>query len=114
MPTRIVNLTGHPLVLGSARNNVRYRSEGRLRLDTHYGEEDLLVLDDSGRVTVPLLILLNGEHSRELPEPQDNTLYVVSGLVAGRVKRPDVVAPARIHREGGKAMYARALLRYTR
>jgi hypothetical protein len=29
-----------------------------------------------------------------LPEPQDNTLYIVSAIVAQVAKRPDVVSPA--------------------
>ena len=41
-----------------------------------------------------------------LPEPQDETVYIVSMLVAGIAKRPDVVSPATGHpgcvRENGQ------------
>jgi hypothetical protein len=32
-----------------------------------------------------------------LPAPADDTIYIVSGLVAAAAKRPDVVAPATGH-----------------
>jgi len=110
--TQIINLTGHSLVLGNQAHNLKFRSEGKIRLDTQYEEEQrITVVSDEGTITVPLLKLLSGEDDA-VPEPQDGVLYVVSGLVAGRIKRPDVVAPARLHREEGRVIYARALLQY--
>lgn len=111
---RIVNLTGHPLVLGSNAYSVRFKSEGRMRLDTRYEQVDTLVVDgvDGDTFNMPLLKVLNGDYSG-VPKEREGTLYVVSGLVAGRLKRPDIVAPARLHRENGRVQYARALLRYT-
>src|SRR5262245_32010688 len=109
---KVVNLTGHPLRLGNQAHNLRFHSSGRIRLDTHYAETERIVVEsEDGTITVPLLKLLNGEDDA-VPEPQEGTLYVVSGLVAGRVKRPDIVAPARLHREEGRVLYARALLQY--
>ena len=114
---RIVNLTGHPLVMGAEKTNVRYGSRGRVRLDTRYVEVETVNLqDESGKetgVSVPILELANGE-TTSLPNPVEGILYVVSGLVAGRIKRPDVVAPARLHKTDGRTEYARALLRYRR
>lgn len=108
----VVNLTGHPLRLGNQAHNLRFRSSGRISLDTQYAEtERVTVESEDGTITVPLLKLLSGDDDA-LPEPQEGVLYVVSGLVAGRVKRPDIVAPARLHRESGRVLYARALLRH--
>lgn len=110
----IVNLTGHPLRLGSQGNNLRFRSGAKVRLDTrHHVIEKVIVETEDGTVTVPILGLSPGVEDDAVPEPEDGVLYVVSGLVAGRVKRHDVVSPAQIHREDGRVMYARALLRYT-
>jgi hypothetical protein len=108
----IVNLTGHRLLLGpSDTRQVSFASEGRVRLDGRYEEVDKLELDDG--IVVPLLGMRNGV-AQSLPRTKKNVLYVVSGLVANRVKRPDVVAPARLHKVGGRTEYARALLRYTK
>jgi len=113
----IVNLTGHPLVLGTDGNNVTYPSQGRVRLDTRYElAENVQLLDANGEpteVTIPVLCLNNGA-TTPIPAPRDNVIYVVSGLVAGRVKRADVVSPARLHRVKEKVQYARAVLRYTK
>jgi hypothetical protein len=113
---RIVNLTGHELVLGTEDGQVRYISRGKVRLDTRYKTVDQIRLqDENGKrsdVELPLLELANGE-TTTLPTQINNVLYVVSGIVAGRVRRPDIVAPARLHRgQSGKVEYARALLRY--
>lgn len=109
----IVNMTGHALTLGSPRYSVRFKSEGRVRLDTRFEEVERVVVNgiDGDTFEVPLLEVLNGDYSK-VPRPKEGTIYVVSGIVAGRLKRPDVLAPARLHRENGKVMYARALLRY--
>lgn len=113
---RIVNLTGHVLTLGSVDEQVIYASRGKVRLDTRYRTVDQIRLQDefgqSSGVEIPLLELANGQ-TTTLPAPMDGVLYVVSGIVAGRVKRDDLVAPARLHRGSqGKVEYARALLRY--
>lgn len=109
----VVNLTGHPLRLGTEANNLRFRSTGRIRLDTHYRvEERVIVQSEDGTVTVPILNITPGKDD-EVPPPEDNVLYVVSGLVGGRVRRPDVVSPAQLHKdENGRTRFARALLRY--
>lgn len=115
---RIVNLTGHQLVLGSEDDHVEYKSRGKVRLDTKYRTvQSVKLADENGiltRVDIPLLELANGS-IESLPLPLRGSLYVVSGLVAGRVRREDVVAPVRLQRGvDGKVSYARALLRYTR
>jgi hypothetical protein len=97
------------LVLGSQTHRVSIPSSGKVRLDSKYKTvEHIRVSDD---VLIPLLELANGD-TTPLPEVKADTLYVVSGIVAGRVRRPDILAPARLTRENGKVTYARALLRY--
>jgi len=110
---RIVNLTDHPLRLGTEANNLRFRSSGKIRLDTHYRVDERVVVEsEDGTVTVPILTLTPGDDD-PVPDPEDGVLYVVSGLVAGRVRRADVVSPARQYKdENGKIRFASALLRY--
>lgn len=113
---RIVNLTGHRLVLGNEDDQVGYESRGRVRVDTKYRTLDVVeLINELGvetGVEVPLLELANGAVA-SLPKPLRNQLYVVSGLVASRVQRKDVVAPVRFSRgSDGKVQYARALLQY--
>lgn len=108
----IVNLTGHPLVLGSEGNHITFPSRGRVRVDARYDVTDHVTFTQDGiTVTVPILTTGNGTVF-SLPEPTDGTLIVVSGLVAGRVRRRDVVSPARLHKIDNKVQYARALMRY--
>lgn len=106
-----MNLTGHPLVLGrNARSLRKFRSEGRVRVSARYEEIGTVRLGDG--VYIPVLELHNGE-VYSLPEPQEGVIYVVSGLVAGRIRREDVMGPAKLSRTtDGRVEYARALMRY--
>lgn len=110
---KLINLTGHPLILGDDHHRVRFPSRGRTRIDASYDVRGYIeVTDEHGEsLTVPLLITTGGTVT-SLPEPIPDRLYVVSGLVAGRVRRPDVVSPARLHRVNGKVEHARALMAY--
>lgn len=110
---RIVNLTGHPLRLGTETSNLRFRSGGKVRLDTHYRVDERVVVEsEDGSISVPILRITPGRDD-EIPDPEDGVLYVVSGLVGGRVGRADVVSPAQVHKdENGRVKFARALLRY--
>lgn len=115
---RIVNLTGHRLALGDEDGIVGYASRGRVRVDTKYRTlRHVELANENGTLTgveVPLLELANGDVA-SLPQPVRGVLYVVSGLVASRVQRDDVVAPVRFSRGAdGKVDFARALLRYTK
>lgn len=108
---KIVNLTGHELVLGTPEKRMRFPSKGRVRLETRYREVELVRLGNT-TLEIPVLELANG-HTASLPEPEEGTLYVVSDLVAKRVARSDVVAPVRFSRDAsGRVQYARALLRH--
>lgn len=109
--TEILNLTGHPLVLkrraGAAE--VRIKSHGRVRVEANYIEDEMIEVGNG--IRIPILLTSNGD-TFSLPAPEDGRLIVVSGLVAGRVRRRDVLAPARLAREGGQVEFARALMRY--
>ena len=106
---RLVNLTGHPLTLKAGNRIHRFPSQGRARIDAEYVVDDNLDVDFVGKI--PVLVTENGE-TVSLPPPERGVVYVVSGLVAGKVRRPDVLSPARLHREEGKVLYAMALMRY--
>lgn len=108
----ILNLTGHRLVLGTEHNHVQYPSHGRVRIDAQYEQVDIIALAD-GQVTVPLLLAANGK-THSLPRREEGRLIVVSGLVASRVRRADVVQPARLHRIDGRVQYASALMAFAR
>jgi hypothetical protein len=110
---KLINLTGHPLILGDDHHQVRFPSRGRSRIEASYDVDGYVevVGDDGDFVTVPLLVTRDGTVT-SLPEPIPDRLYVVSGLVAGQVRRKDVVSPARLHRVNGKVEYARALMAY--
>lgn len=113
---RIVNLTGHRLVLGHEDDCVGYESRGRVRIDTKYRTvREVELANENGLLTgveIPVLELANGDVA-SLPAAIRGSLYVVSGLVASRVRRRDVVAPVRFARGAdGKVEYARALLQY--
>jgi|SRR5215469_9785657 len=110
----VVNMTGHPLRLGTETNNLRFRSESKgIKLDTHYRvDERVMVESEDGIVTVPILSLTPGR-AAPVPDPQENVIYVVSGLVASRVRRPDILSPARQFKDdNGRVRFASALLRY--
>ena len=108
MVRTIINMTGHPLTLiqwdGS---KVVLESAGQLRVYSNVEEVGML---DIMSVTVPLLEIV--EQTVRLPDPKPDTLFVVSGIVAAKARRPDLVVPSRIVRDdSGKAIGCRALAR---
>lgn len=109
---KLMNLTGHPLVLGDEAHRVRFPSRGRSRIDARYDVSGyVIVTDGDDEVTVPVITTDSG-NVVSLPEPTEDVLYIVSGLVAGKVRRSDVMSPARLHKVNGRVEYARALMRY--
>lgn len=109
MTVKIVNLTGHPLMLGNDNRKMRFPSNGRVRVDADYIEIEEVEIGDG--ISVPIITPANGD-TFSLPDMAVGTLIVVSGLVAGKVKRKDVLSPARLQRVDGNVQYARALMRY--
>jgi len=83
---KVVNLTPHKIVMN---DGTEYAPSGEIaRVSAGYSE-----FNERGICTATF-----GSVSG-LPDPADDTLYVVSGMVASAVKRADVVAPATGHPE---------------
>jgi hypothetical protein len=80
-----------------------------VRVEANYIQDEIIEIGNG--VRIPILRTSNGD-TFSLPEPEEGRLIVVSGLVAGRVRRPDVLAPAQLSRQDGQVQYARALMRY--
>ena len=105
---RIRNLTGQPLALYVEEKEVIVLpSEGRVWLNANYEWVDYVEVDGYPipvvRATQPTL--------RGLPEPEEGTLFVVTGLVAAaHPERNDLLSPARIVREGTQSIGCRAFL----
>lgn len=107
---RLVNLTGHDLVICGMLvpgTNQRATLDSMMRevkrmstFNTEFGHTDIPLLEVTERG------ILN------LPAPQKDVLYIVSGIVASAAQREDVVAPARMIRDSkGKVTQCRALVR---
>lgn len=91
----IVNLTGHPIRLGNSSEVLHDMGKARVDSDVEtvgtvivWGTNELPILEFTEKEIVGL------------PEPHKGTLYVVSGIVAAKAMRNDVVAPGRISRAG--------------
>lgn len=96
-PVKVVNLTGRPLTVeDEGGRQVVLRSGRRAKVFSTVVERYTVELP--GGVTVPVLELEEQE-IQELPEPAEDVLYVVSGLVAAAAHRKDVVVPSRTNRD---------------
>jgi len=122
-PVRLVNLTGHSIVLEGTWADVRLAASGKARADTRMYMADRVRVMGRNIATnqaedffVPLLQATE-QAVVGLPDPRENTLYIVSGIVASLARgRDDVVTPSRINRDGrhGRIESARALLRVSK
>ncbi len=85
----IVNLTPHPITLRSPTKDTTIASTGVARVKTTPGQEL-----PGGHEPCTLFSGTSYGEVEGLPEPTDGTIFVVSGLVAGRLQnRPDVFSP---------------------
>jgi len=102
----MVNLTGHELTLVSWDGIMRHvPASGQVRVRSRVEEVGHVRYED---IDIPLLEIV--EQSVNLPDPEPDTLYVVSGIVAAKARRPDFVVPSRIVRDGnGRAVGCQAL-----
>lgn len=103
---RFVNLTPHKLtILGDDDQVVKtIDSSGVARVDVQRTQVDSI----DG---VPIYDSTYGDVDG-LPDPQDDTMYVVSGLVASATDRADVVSPGDLVRDDdGNVVGARGLTR---
>lgn len=81
-----VNLTPHPIVLNDGRV---FEPSGTVARVT----SEHTPFNEDGVCSVKFGEIIN------LPEPQPETLYIVSGMVASATNRSDVVSPATGHPE---------------
>lgn len=111
----VVNLTGHPLTLGTDAGAHTFASRGRVRAEPHMTVVERLHLFDRQTDTgiyVPLIEMVDDD-LRGMPNVREpDTLYVVSGIIEQQAADSSLVSPARMHKEGGIVVYARALMRH--
>lgn len=107
---KIVNLTGHDVTLSDGVGRVRtFPSVGKARLRSN---QDIEAYIDFGDGSLIPQIVMSKPIIEGLPDPQENVLYIVSGVVASVADRDDVVSPGRSQRESnGLVVAARALIR---
>lgn len=91
MDTRIINLTPHAITLVCGNKTVDIQPSGQVaRVSATAQQVGTITIDG---FDFPVVKTVFGEVTG-LPEPQDNTVYVVSTLVLSAVQgRKDVVAP---------------------
>jgi hypothetical protein len=106
----LVNLTDHELCLidPETGRQVVLPSAGRARVSSFNDVQEYVELEG---VRIPIVQVVE-RTLYQLPEPEEGTLYIVSGLVAATAHRSDVVSPARLKRDSGRVIGARALLRH--
>lgn len=96
--TKLVNLTGHELRLTDGSTIVVLPSQGRARVVSKSREMGLVELSEFKR-GLPI-VALSEQEIVNLPLPEADTIFVVSGIVASAASdRDDVVAPGRILRD---------------
>ena len=106
---RVVNLIGKPLTFTDGFHSTTIgRTARRAKVFSRTTVEYEIEIDG---VVIPVLSLYE-ESIMSLPEPEVDTLYVVSGLVAAAAQRPDVVVPSQTVRDeiSGRIESASALL----
>ena len=87
---KLVNLTPHTLTIRVGDKEVKIEPSGQVaRVATQQVVIDRLQFDG---VKIPVVATKYGE-VEGVPAPQEGVIYITSSLVAGRVKRADVVAP---------------------
>lgn len=110
---RLINLTGHPLRITDGESIVVIPSVGRARVVSK-NEVLFTVEDDSSGIQVPVEEIVE-QKVINIPAPAENTIYIVSGLVAAHAQREDVFAPGRLIRdnETGRITACRNFIRPT-
>lgn len=105
---RLINLTGHDLIIRDEEDNTtKLQSYGRARVESDMA---LFHTEEYEGVKVDVLRVTE-QRITGLPQPEPETYYIVSGIVASAARREDVVAPSRVKREeGGRVVECKALL----
>jgi hypothetical protein len=104
----IVNLTGHDLtVIDSTGTPHTVKPVGQARVNSGMRPIGVALVSEAA---IPILEI--SERSVvDLPTSRNGSLYVVSGLVAAKANRPDVVSPSRLVRERGVVVGCSAFAR---
>lgn len=104
---KVVNLTGHEVTLVQWDGKKAVIDDGgylHVYNDTKFVENINL-----GNVVIPLLEIT--EQELDLPKEDSDTLFIVSGVVAAKLKKDNFVIPTRVVRERGVVVGCRALAR---
>jgi len=95
---KLINLTPHPITVLDVEGNV-LRTIDKSELPLPRLVEERV---EAGEVDgIPLI---NKKYSEitNLPAPQENVYYIVSGLVANAAHRPDLLVPNTVRNETGQ------------
>ncbi len=90
--TKLINLTPHAVVFVDTEGNtvLEVKPSGQIaRVSVR--TEQIGTVDVNG-ITIPKTASVYGE-VENLPAPEDDTIYIVSSLVATRANRADVLIP---------------------
>lgn len=93
---KLVNLTPHVLNILTPDGNLSLPPAGESARVQMVGQELQPIVTDG--ITVPVSAQVAGDIIG-LPDPQPDTIYVVSMLVAQTARRPDVLSPGRLVRD---------------
>ncbi len=97
MAYKVVNLTGHPIVIVHQNREVTYQPSGKVcRVDTRQTGHSSVTLPGLGPVTLKILPSHIGNVTG-LPDPENGVVYLVSSMVLDAlirlgINRPDVLA----------------------
>lgn len=111
MKYQLVNLTGHKLSLTDGSVIKTLPSQGRARVVSESEPLGEVEIDEFNK-TLPITALYE-QTILYLPEPEEGTLYIVSGIVASAAsERDDVVAPGQLLRtENGRVIAAQGFVK---
>ncbi len=104
---KMINLTPHSITFITNEGNVVIEPSGSVaRVSATTAQSGTVECDG---ITVPVTTTVYGE-IEGLPEPQDDTIYLVSSLVASRTDRQDVFIPAEsVRDEQGRIIGCKSL-----
>lgn len=89
----IVNLTPHAItIIGENKNLVIEPSGIVTRIGSYTKTVGLLIAENQGPFEIPVTVTKYDE-VENLPEPVNDTIYIVSAMVANAIKRHDLYIP---------------------
>ena len=90
---KLLNLTPHAIVLKLNEKTVILPVSGKVARVSSTNGSFLPSIDDEDGNLIPVKGAPVWGEVADLPDPQPGVVYIVSALVAGRVKRNDVLSP---------------------